>query len=102
MRVLIEEALAAWREAERQLQRAVDGDREALEFEVAFHRKAFQRLSSEHMMERIDALKDAESRRHAEQPSTERYHRVAREEKAIAAEIWDNARSNDEDTPGTH
>jgi hypothetical protein len=99
MRTQIEEALAAWRDAERRLQNATDGDREALEAEVDRHRLAFRELSADHMMERIDALHNAEERRHAETPSTDEYHEVAREEKAIAAEIFDAAVQNDEDTP---
>ncbi|MEA2678041.1 MAG: hypothetical protein QOJ81_2182 [Chloroflexota bacterium] len=101
MRTEIENALAAWRDAERRLQNATDGDRAALEAEVVRHRTAFHHLSADHMMERIDALHDAEERRHAETPSTDKYHEVAREEKAIAAEIFDAAVQNDEDTPGS-
>ena len=95
----IEEALAAWRDAQRRLDNALDGDREALESEVERERTRFHRLSAEHMMEQIDALHDAETRRRAATPSTASFHEAARDEKAIAAEIWDQARLSDEETP---
>lgn len=46
-REIIEAALHAWRNAERQLARAVDGEAEALAREVELHRDEFQRLSAE-------------------------------------------------------
>jgi hypothetical protein len=97
----IEDALAAWREAERRLINATDGDRETLEAEVERHRSQFQRLSAEHMMERLDALHEAESRRSSAVPSTPPFHEAARDEKTIAAEIWETARASDEDAPRT-
>lgn len=95
----IEEALAAWRDAQRPLENAMDGDREALEAEVERERTRFHRLSAEHMMERIDALHDAEARRKAAIPSSEPFHAAARDEMEIAAEIWDSARLSDQGTP---
>ena len=53
------------------------------------------------MAERIQDLRDAERRRRQEVPSTEPYHDAARDEAAIAADIFDAARRNDEDTPTT-
>ncbi|HUP83297.1 MAG TPA: hypothetical protein VM284_03805 [Candidatus Limnocylindria bacterium] len=97
----IEEALAAWREAERRFQSATDGDREALQAAVVRHRDDFQRLSAAHMANRIDALHEAENRRRLATPSTPPFHAAAKDEKAIAAEIWDSARMSDEDTPKT-
>ena len=56
MRTEIEDALAAWRDAARRLDNAVDGDLEALSAEVERHRDHFHRLSARHMMDRIDPL----------------------------------------------
>ena len=98
----IEKALAAWREAERSVDKAINGDRDALQAEVERHRDEFQRLSAAHMEERIDALHEAETRRRAAVPSTPPFHQAAQDEKAIAAEIWDTARQSDEDTPHIH
>ncbi|HUR16539.1 MAG TPA: hypothetical protein VMZ33_04595, partial [Candidatus Limnocylindrales bacterium] len=95
----IEEALAAWRDAERRLQNAVDGDRAALVGEVERSRSVFQQLSADHMMERMDALKKAEHRRKTAEPSTPSFHQAAKDEMVIATDIWDSARQSDEDTP---
>ena len=49
----VEAALAAWRDAERRLSRATDGDTEGLDREVKVHRDEYQRLCGrEH--ERVD------------------------------------------------
>lgn len=98
----IEKALAAWREAERRVDNATNGDRDALQAEVERHRDEFQRLSAALMEERIDALHEAETRRRMAVPSTPPFHEAARDEKAIAAEIWNSARQSDEDTPQIH
>jgi hypothetical protein len=99
MRQEIEEALALWREAERRRDSATDGHRAELDAEIAQHRERFQHLTSRYMIERIDALKEAEGRRASAVPSTDPFHEAAREEKAIAEEIWDAARVSDEETP---
>ena len=96
----IEAALAGWRAAERKVAGA-NGDTEAVQAEIERHRGEFQRLSAEHMIERIDALKDAEHRRASATPSTHPFHQAAQDEKAIADEIWESARESDEDTPQT-
>jgi rubrerythrin len=96
-REAIEAALAAWREAERRQSQAVDGDRERLTAAVERHRDEFQRLSAEHMLEQIDMLKEAESRRAHATPSTPPFHEAARDAEAI----WETARESDEDTPQT-
>ncbi len=96
----IEESLADWRDAQRRLDGTTDGELEALKAEVEEHRQRFQQLSAEYMMDRIDALRDAEGRRKTETPSTAPYHRAAREEMEIASEIWGMARVSDEDVPG--
>jgi hypothetical protein len=100
-REAIEAALAAWREAERRLASAVDGDREAITGQVARHRADFQRLSADHMVERIGKLKEAESRRAHATPSTPSFHEAARDTQEIASDIWEAARRSDEDTPET-
>jgi hypothetical protein len=53
------------------------------------------------MAEQIDRLKAAEQRRSASVPSTKPLHEAARAEREIAAEIWDEARMSDEETPKT-
>ncbi len=100
-REAVEAALAEWRAAERRQAEAVDGQREALTREVERHRANFQRLSADHMIEWIGKLQEAESRRAHATPSTPPFHEAARDAEAIAAEIWDTARSSDEDTPQT-
>ncbi len=100
-RQVIEATLAAWRDAERRLGRAVDGEAEALTTEVKFHRDVFQVLSAEHMVESMDQLHEAEGRRSHATPSTPPFHKAARDTQEIAAEIWEAARSSDEDTPQT-
>jgi hypothetical protein len=95
----IEAALVAWREAIRRVEGATDGDRDALQAEADRAGAEFQRISANHMMRQIDALHDAEDRRKSEVPSTPPFHEAAREEKRIAAEIWDTARASDEEAP---
>ena len=99
-RQAVEAALRAWREAERKLLSA-DGDVQAIRAEITRHRDEFQRVSTDHMIDRMDALVDAENRRASSTPSTHPFHQAAQDEKAIAAEIWEHARSSDEDTPQT-
>lgn len=100
-REAIEAALAAWRDAERRLARAVDGDRAAIERQVDRHRSDFQQLSADHMVERIGSLREAENRRANATPSTLPFHEAARDTQAIASDIWEAARRSDEDTPET-
>lgn len=73
--------------------------RHRLDLEVERARDSFQRLAAEYMMERIDALHEAEGRRKQSVPSTPDFHQAARDEMATAAEIWDSARISDEETP---
>jgi len=100
-REAIESALQAWRNAERRLEQAVDGNAEALVGEVKIHRDEFQRLAAEHMVEWMAKLHEAEDRRAHATPSTPSFHEAARDTQEIAAEIWESARSSDEDTPQT-
>ena len=100
-REAIENALAAWRNAERRLAAAVDGEADALRQETERHRDEFQRLSAQHMVEWIAKLHEAEARRANSTPSTLPFHVAARDTQEIASEIWEAARSSDEDTPVT-
>ena len=97
----VETALAAWRDAERQLSRAIDGDVDGLTHDVEVHRDAYQRLSAANMNEWMARLDEAEGRRANATPSSPPFHEAARETQEIAAEIWEAARSSDEDTPET-
>ncbi len=97
----VETALAAWRDAERRLSRAIDGDVERLTREVRVHRDEYQRLSAANMSEWMARLDEAEGRRANATPSTLPFHEAARDTQEIAAEIWEAARSSDEDTPET-
>ncbi len=53
------------------------------------------------MVERIGSLREAESRRANATPSTLPFHEAARDTQEIASDIWEAARSSDEDTPAT-
>lgn len=53
------------------------------------------------MVEWIAKLHEAEGRRAQATPSTLPFHVAARDTQDIAAEIWEAARSSDEDTPET-
>ena len=97
----IEAALSSWRTAERRLADATTDNSDELTREVVRCRDVFQRLSAEHMIEWIAKLNDAESRRSHATPSTLPFHLAARDTQEIAAEIWEAARSSDEDTPET-
>jgi hypothetical protein len=100
-REAIEMALAEWRDAERRLAGALDGGAEAASREVKLHRDEFQALSSAHMAEWMGKLAEAEDRRSHATPSSVPFHVAARETQQIASEIWEAARSSDEDTPQT-
>ena len=64
-------------------------------------RDEYQRLSAANMNEWMARLDEAEGRRANATPSTLPFHEAARETQEIAAEIWEAARSSDEDTPET-
>ena len=100
-RAAIESALEAWRDAERRQLVAGDDEREALDREVERYRAAFQQISSDHMVEQISMLQEAEGRRRNATPSTPPFHQAARDTEDIASEIWKSAHSNDVDTPQT-
>ena len=67
-RQALEAALAAWREAERRLVRAGPDEIVSLALEAQLRRDHFQRLSAEHMADRIDALERTEAHRRASPP----------------------------------
>lgn len=53
------------------------------------------------MVEWIAKLQEAESRRAHSTPSIPPFHEAARDDEAVAAEIWETARESDQDTPQT-
>lgn len=95
----IEATLAAWRDAERRLARAVDGEAETIRLEIGAHRDTYRRLSAEGMAGWLGKLKEAEMRRSQATPSTPPFHEAARDTQDIAVAIWEAARSSDQDTP---
>jgi hypothetical protein len=100
-RDIIGVALAAWRDAERRQARASGAEAAALTLEVEHQRDEYQRLSTAHMVDSLARLDEAEDRRANATPSTVPFHEAARDTQEIAAEIWESARSSDEDTPKT-
>ena len=97
----VEASLAAWRDAERRLSHAFGRDIPGLTREVTVHRDEYQRLSAANMSEWMARLDEAEGRRANSTPSTVPFHEAARDTQEIAAQIWEAARSSDEDTPET-
>ena len=69
--------------------------------EVKIHRDEFQELSAAHMAEWMAKLEEAEGRRSHATPSSVPFHVAARDTQEIASQIWEAARSSDEDTPQT-
>lgn len=90
-REALQEALRAWRAAERELE-ACGGDDEAQVAEVALLRDAYQHLYSETMNENLDRLHDADERRARATPSTPDFHNATRDTETVAADIWEQAR----------
>ena len=99
-RETLQEALRVWRTAERELFESGDG-REDLEMNVARLRNDYQRLYSEGMVENIDRLHEADARRSRAIPSTPDFHEATRDTEEIAADIWEQARRGDRDSPPT-
>ena len=98
-REAIQDALYAWRQAERELATETDGRRPALEAEIVKYRTEYQRLYSEQMMENLGRLHEAEDRRARATPSTQAFHEATRDTQEVAADIWHEARRGDLDTP---
>ena len=96
-RELIEDALSAWREAERALANETDGRRAELEARVIEHRTEFQRLSNENMVDNMDLLRNADERRSVATPSTDAFHAAVEDTERIAGDIWEDARRMDRD-----
>ena len=94
----LQEALRLWRTAERELVDSGDGD-DILEANVARLRDEYQVLYSEGMAENIKRLNEADERRSRSTPSTPDFHEATRDTESIAADIWEQARRGDRDTP---
>ena len=95
----LQEALRLWRAAERDLFENGDGvEREA---NVARLRNEYQRLYTEGMVENMLLLHEADMRRSRATPSTPDFHAATRDTEDIAADIWEQARRGDRDTPPT-
>ena len=99
-RELLHEALRDWRTAERELVESGDGD-DRLEANVARLRGVYQHLYTEGMVENMERLHEADTRRSRAVPSTFEFHEAARDTEDIAADIWEQARRGDRDTPPT-
>ena len=97
-REALQEALREWRTAEREHVASGDG-REDLEADVARFRDAYQRLYTEQMVENIDRLNEADGRRSRATPSTPDFHAATQDTEGIAADIWEQARRGDRDSP---
>lgn len=97
-RVVEEEALRAWRDAERELLDGGDGRRD-LEANVVRLREAYQRLYTTDMTHSMARLHEADDRRARAVPSTPAFHLAAQDTEAAAADIWEQARHADRDSP---
>lgn len=94
----LQEALRLWRAAQRDLDASGDGNLE-LEATVERLRNEYQRLYTETMTENLDRLQEADHRRSESVPSTPAFHEATRDTEVIAADIWEQARRGDRDTP---
>ena len=96
-REALQEALRLWRTAERDLEASGDGrEREA---NVARLRDEYNRIYTEGMVENLARLHEAESRRARSVPSTPDFHAATQDTEIVAADIWEQARRGDRDTP---
>ena len=93
----LQEALRAWRTAERELH--ASGDGALREANVARLRDEYQRIYSANMTDNLDRLHEAEDRRSRSTPSTPDFHAATRDTEIVAADIWEQARHGDRDTP---
>ena len=96
----LQEALRLWRSAERELFESADG-RHGLEANVARLRDAYQRTYTDGMVDNISRLHAADDRRARATPSTPEFHAATRDTEEIAADIWEQARRGDRDSPPT-
>ena len=99
-RETLAEALRLWRSAERELFESGDGHH-GLESNVAKLRDAYQRIYTEGMVDNIERLHDADDRRARATPSTAEFDAATRDTEEIAADIWEQGRRGDRDSPPT-
>ncbi|MEP7158372.1 MAG: hypothetical protein ABI797_03020 [Chloroflexota bacterium] len=92
-------ALQEWNVAQRRRDEATGGGVSALDAEVVRTRGRFQDLSAQHTIMLLDKIHKAETRRQIAVPSTPPFHAAAKDEMAIALEIWESARMSDQDSP---
>ena len=97
-REALQEALRLWRKAERELVESGDG-RVDLEENVERLRDEYQRLYTENMIDNLDRLQEADARRSASTPSSPEFHAATQDTEVVAADIWEQARRGDRDTP---
>ena len=93
----LQEALRAWRTAERE--RQADGDSPQREASVVRLRDEYQRVYSANMTDNLSRLHEAEDRRSHATPSTPDFHLATQDTEVAAADIWEQARRADRDTP---
>ena len=93
----IEAALLAWRAAQQRLDEANGNVTPQMKQDLVEAKTRYQEIATAHMTERIDALHEAERRRSAATPSSDRFHEAAAEEKSIAEEIWSEVDQIDRD-----
>jgi hypothetical protein len=96
-REILQEALRVWRAAERDL--VANGDGAEREAEVGRLRDEYHRLYTVGMVENLGRLHEAEDRRSRSVPSTPDFHAATQDTEAVAADIWEQARRGDRDTP---
>lgn len=96
-RETLHEALRAWRAAERELRASGDGASGAAT--VARLRDEYQRIYTENMTDNLDRLHEAEDRRSRSTPSTPDFHNATQDTEDVAADIWEQARRGDRDSP---
>jgi hypothetical protein len=99
-REALHEALRNWRTAERELFESGDGN-DVLEANVARLRQHYQHVYTENMVDSMARLHEADRRRSNATPSTRDFHLATRDTEEIAADIWEQARRGDRDTPPT-
>lgn len=96
-REALQEALRLWRAADRDLEASGDGP--VREANVARLRDEYNRLYTEGMVENLARLHEAEDRRSRSTPSTPDFHAATQDTEIVAADIWEQARRGDRDTP---
>jgi hypothetical protein len=100
-REALAEALRIWRDAERALGGASDVSRPEMEADVIRFRGSYQLIYTENMVDSMVRLRDADDRRARATPSTAEFHAATQDTEEIAADIWEQARRGDLDSPQT-